>query len=119
MNAKLLVPLTILAILLGRLLIGANARELEVHTPSTRITIADGEDIEIESSPNFMPLMPHNWRYFFPENRLFDSPQTQLGDIPQTTHCERGSIRSQTVETTRSSSPGSYSHSSIRATSCQ
>ena len=119
MNAKQLVLLTIPAILLGRLLIGANARELEVRTPSTRVTIADGEDIEIESSPNFMLFMPHNWRYFFSQDRLFGSPQTQLGDIPKTTHCEPGSISSQTIETTRSRSPGSYSHSSIRATSCQ
>ena len=119
MNTKQLVLLTILAILFGGLLSGANASDLEVRTPSTRIMITDGEGIEIESSPKFMLLTPQNWRYFFSQYRLFGSPQTQLGDIPKTTHCELGSISSQTIETTRSSSRRSYSHSSITTTSCQ
>ena len=119
MNIKQFVLLMFLAILFGGLTRVAIARELEVHSPTTRITISDGEDIEIESPPEYSIFLPQNWLDIFTRYRFFGVRQPQLRVVPQTALCNAGSISSQTLQTTRSSSGGSYSHSSVTTTSCQ
>ena len=119
MNTKQLVLLMLLAILCGGLIGVASARELEVLTPNARITIADGEDVEIEPLPKDSPSMPRNWFDIFSRYRILGSQQPQLRVVPQSTSCERGSISSQTLTTTRSTSGRTYSHSSVTTTSCQ
>ena len=119
MNIKQLVLLMFLAILFGGLTRVAIARELEVHTPTTRITIVDDQDVEIETLPEFSILMPQNWLDIFSRYRFFGVRQPQLRVVPQPAPCNEGRIRSQTIQTTRSGSGGSYSHSSVTTTSCQ